>query len=384
MGRVVSLSSHCVALPSVLLPCPKMKRACPITFHSMQWKIKSVSGLVLAGLLILTTWNVTRSDALPQARRAYIRGDLALCLQSALGHLGRQPWSSEAALLAARCLSRLDYAAEAEPYFLRAGRLTLNDLQIRAYGLARGSHPERAIPVYDEILATWPDNMTALRRLAAVELAQNNNKDLLKLAERFSRVSDGTVIGHMLRGVVYHRDHNPQQAVACFERVLELDPQLREMPLSHRLFWSHLTEDLIASGRIDDAGRTLIKAIAQDPDADFMNRLGQVYLLRGALEDAERCFRQAAGSAPYDYRSYLNLSRLALERHHPDEALKYLNQAKVLAPREHSVLSSLASAYQQLGRLGEAEGVQETIAQLRDKPAISSPLANSPWPRYAL
>ena len=121
----------------------------------MRWKNRLLSVLVLVGLLILTTWNVTRSSSLLDARRAEVRGDFVHCLQSALDHLNRQPWSGEAALLAARCLSRLDYAAEAEPYFERAGHLSLNDLQIRANGLARGSHPEQAIPVYNEIALAY-------------------------------------------------------------------------------------------------------------------------------------------------------------------------------------------------------------------------------------
>jgi tetratricopeptide (TPR) repeat protein len=349
-------------------------------FHLKRWKI----AIFLVGSLILTAWNLTRSAALLEARHAYLKGDLALCLRNALDHLGRQPWSSEAALLAASCLSRLDYAGDAEPYFRRAGHLTLNDLQIRAHGLARGSHPEQAIPVYEEILATRPDNMTALRGIAAVELLRNNKEKLLKLAEQFSRLSGGAVIGHMLRGVVYHRDNNPSQAVTCFERVLELDPELLEMPLSRRLFWSHFADDLIAIHRIDDAGRVLTKAVAHGPDADLINRLGRVYLLQGRFEDAERYFRQAAEWSPSDYNSYLNLFDVALRCHRREEALKYLNQARLLAPRESSVLCRLASAYRQLGRPADAACVQELITQLGDQPATSSRLANSPWPRHAL
>ncbi len=73
-------------------------------------------------------------------------------------------------MLAARCLSRLDYSEQAEPYYRRAGRLSLNDQQIRAYCLVRGPHPERAIPAYREILEIDPDNVAAMRRFAAVLL----------------------------------------------------------------------------------------------------------------------------------------------------------------------------------------------------------------------
>jgi tetratricopeptide (TPR) repeat protein len=349
-----------------------------------RWRTTFVFALVLLGLSILTAWNLTRSVALAEAAHAYSRGDLALCLQHALDHLQRQPWNQEAALWVARCLSRLDYTEQAEPFFARAGHLVQSDLQLRAYGLARGPHPERAIPAYDEILARWPDNVTALRRLAAVQLARNNTDELLKLAERLSHISGGEVIGHTLRGVVFHNDINPQRAVASFERVIELDPELREMPLSRGLFWSHLADDLIASGRVDDAKGRLIRALASAPDADLVNRLGRIYFLQGAFDDAERCFRQAGEWNPSDYKPHLDLCKLALQRHQPEEALKYLNQAKVLAPREYSVLYSLASVYRQLGRPADASRVEETLTQLRDKPATSSPPAVTPWPRYAL
>jgi tetratricopeptide (TPR) repeat protein len=124
-----------------------------------------LGGLVLlVGLLALTAWNVTRSAAFAQARQTYARGELVPCLEHALDHLQRRPWSREAALLAARCLSRFDYSDAAEPYYHRAGELDLNDLQTRAYGVVRGNHRQRAIEAYEQILARWPDNVTALRR----------------------------------------------------------------------------------------------------------------------------------------------------------------------------------------------------------------------------
>jgi tetratricopeptide (TPR) repeat protein len=354
-------------------------------FRSRSWWATVAFALVLFGLLILTAWNVTRSDELFEARRAYIRGNLAPCLEHALGHLRRQPWSREAALLAARCLSRLDYAEDAEPYYRRAGQLELNDAQVRAYGLARGPHPEHAIQAYNEILARWPDNVTALRRLAAVLLARNNTEQLLKLADRLGRISSGAVIGQTLRGVVYHNDKNPQQAVAAFVRVLDLDPELREMPLSRGLFWSHLADDLVDCGRFDEAGRYLSQALVGNPDPSLMNRLGHVYFLQGSLNEAERCFRQAVEWDPSGYAPWLELAKLALQRQEQAEALKDLNRAHLLAPQHYSVLYSLALVYRQLGRSVDADRIQETIKRfLHDKPNSSPRPSNTPWPRHTL
>ena len=69
------------------------------------------------------------------------------------------------------------------------------------------------------------------------------------------------MIGQTLKAVVYHNEKNHQQAAAAFEKVLELAPELRGMPLTHNLFWTQFTDDLIASGRLPearDAGRQKI------------------------------------------------------------------------------------------------------------------------------
>jgi tetratricopeptide (TPR) repeat protein len=339
---------------------------------------------MLVGLTGLTAWNLTRSSALDEARRAYARVDLVSSLQHALDHLERRPWSRDAALLAAHCLSRLDYSDEAEAYYRRAGRLSLNDLQIRAYGLARGPHPERAVPAYQEILEREPENITAMSRLAAILLSQNNTAELLALSDRLIQIPAGQVIGLMLRGVVYHNDRNPEQAVAAFERILQLDPELHQMPAARGLFWRHFTDDLAKSGRLADAGRYLAGEVAKTPDSELMNRLGETRFLLGEFDEAERCYRRAAEWDPRSYAPHLQLAKLAIQRRRREEALQHLNQARLLAPRQYGVLYNLASVYRQLGQTEEAERVQETIRQVREDSASTPRPMRGEWPRYAL
>jgi tetratricopeptide (TPR) repeat protein len=190
---------------------PLMTRKLPVAGRSTlvrrSWIFVACLVVVLA-LLSMTAWNLTCSDSLAQARLSYTRGELATGLQQALDHLDRRPWSRDAALLAALCLSRLDYADAAEPYYHRAGHLELSDLQTRAFGLVRGNHRQRAIEAYEEILARWPDNVTALRRLAAVQLSENNTPQLESLADRLIRIPSSAAIGYTLRGVVAHNDKN--------------------------------------------------------------------------------------------------------------------------------------------------------------------------------
>jgi tetratricopeptide (TPR) repeat protein len=339
--------------------------------------------VMLIGMLAVTAWNVTRSDHLSQAQHSYARGELPDCLQHALDHLERCPWSREATLLAARSLSQLDYANAAEVYYQHAGDLDISDAQTRAFGLVRGNQRKQAIEAYERILARWPDNVTALRRLAAVQLSQNDFPQLEALAIRLIQAPGGAAVGYTLRGVVAHSDHNYEGAVDAFEHVLELDPDLRVMPLPRMNFWSHLAEDLIKCGRNEDAGKYLTKVLAETPDASLLNTLGRAYLLQGMLDEAEHCYQQAAEWEPNNYIPHYNLGKIELQRHRPEQAVKHFEVAQKLVSRQGDVLQSLATTYRLLGRPADVAHVQRLIKEVRDRSKVTrSP--KDPWPPYAL
>ena len=188
--------------------------------------------------------------------------------------------------------------------------------------------------------------------------------DLDAIAERLLAIQSGVVIGQTLRATVLHSDLNPQEAAVAFERVLELDPELRQMPLSRRIFWTQFTDDLIASGRIPEARDALKKFLAKSPDAELMDRLGRIYALEGSLDDAQRCFMQAAELDPNEHAPLVGLAKIALQHNDRDLALKYLSQANLLAPREYAVLYSLESVYRQLGYTDQADRIQEDLTHL--------------------
>src|SRR5207253_2432565 len=115
------------------------------------------------------------------------------------------------------------------------------------------------------------------------------------------------------------------------------------------LFWSHLTSDLLASGRPADARRCLARAMETDPDPHLVVTLGRAYDFEGETAEAERCFRRAAELEPNAYAPHLYLGKIELHRGRGDEALKHLKRAYELAPRQYDTLSNLALAYRQLG-----------------------------------
>src|SRR5262245_29267124 len=73
--------------------------------------------LIGSGLLAAFAWSESHPTALAEAEAAYRRNELAVAFRLAEGHLARRPFSRHAALLAARCLSRLARPDQAEPYY---------------------------------------------------------------------------------------------------------------------------------------------------------------------------------------------------------------------------------------------------------------------------
>lgn len=345
----------------------------------------SIRIFIVVTLLVLTGWNVTRSNSLNAAQAAAVKGDRAGCLQHALDHLDRQPWSRSAALLAARSLSQLDFAEKAEPYYNRAGALSLDDLQVRAFGLFRGNRLDDAIRVYDEILTRSPNNVTALRRLAAVQLARNDNDALMALSARLTGLPEGKAIGETLLGVVQHNNKNTEAAAAAFEAVLADDPSLKSMPLPRRLFWTLFCNDLLSVGRIEDACRYLARAVDEIPDAALVDFLGHARELSGDLVEAEQCWRKALEMDPRTYRSIVNLGKLSKQRKQYQEAIDYFLRAEELAPRSYEACYQLALTYHLMGQSANAARYRKKADELREKPSHSVPEpTTSELPAYAL
>jgi tetratricopeptide (TPR) repeat protein len=319
----------------------------------------------------LTAWNATRSAALAEARAAYDRGDLVSALSRALDHLDRRPWSRDAALLAGRCLSEKAYPDLAESYYRKAeaaGPLGLDDLQVRGLGLVRAIRFDQAARVYEEILRRWPNDPTALRRLATIYYTQQRMDQALALAKRLSVVPEGAVPGYALIGTVHHDDAARAEAIAAYEKVLELDPELKSMPLPTAIFWDELTKDLIATGRAPEARRILAAAQARrDDDAELHYVRGTVEEALGAVDTAEMSWLRALEIAPNHLRAWRALGRFELKRGRLDEALRRLTRASELDPNDYETAYSLSLALRRSGRAEEANAVAKRAEELRAK-----------------
>ncbi len=316
-------------------------------------------------------WLGTRFDPLGRAQAAYDRHDYRVALRAARDHLQTWPRDQRAALMSARCLTRLGRVPEAEDYYRRAGALEADDLQSRAYGLVRLNEPTQAAEVYERLLKLRPNEVLALKRLAAVHMGLKQWPKVLALSERLSAIPSEEVAGSTMAGIGHHESKHYSQAIASFERVLQLDPELKVMPLPASLFWNNFALDLMGQGRSSEARAYLSRALTHGDDAGLMELVGLTYHLEGKPEQAERCWRQAVNWDPGNVDAWLELGRLAMNRKQWNEAVSILEPVVARAPEMVEPVYSLSLAYRQLGKTAEAERYRLRADQLRrSKPAV--------------
>lgn len=334
-------------------------------------RVSAVRGLIALGLIALTAWNVTRSDSLTEAVVAEERGDFVQAVRHALDHLDRRPWSRDAARVAARGLSRLAFVDAAKPYFDQGEPLGRDDLLIRAFALLRADRRAESTRLYEEILARWPDDPTALRQLAVVRMIESNLPEAIHLAERLSGVPGHEVVGATMVGSYQHNRQEYEQAVAAFDRVLELDPELRRMPLPKPTFWRYYAVNLLSIGRTDAVRRALGRALHSSGPAEVQNdarlwtMLGHAYHLEGDFASAEATFLWASRLDPKDFDTWNSLGQVLLAQNRPEDALDPLNRALAVEPDSWSAVYSLILANARLGRDDEVARLRALADEIR-------------------
>jgi tetratricopeptide (TPR) repeat protein len=327
-------------------------------------------------------WVMTRFDPFGRAAAAYDRHDYRSALKAAQNHLNWFPSDRRASLVAARCQTRLRRAAEAEECYRRADPLDLEDAQQRALGLLSLNDPVAATAVFEEILARWPRDALALKRLAAVRMGRQQWRDVLKLADRLATIPSEEVAGHTMAAIGHHELKHPELAVIAGQRVLALDPDLQRMPLPRPLFVNNLALDLIALGRTDEARQQLMRALESSRDAGLMELLGLTYFQQGATADAERCWREAENWDPDNADVCLDLGRLALSRKRWDEAVEFLKRAADRSTNAVEPLYNLSQVYRMRGDNETAEHYRRLSESRRQsRPRAAGGTGTEPDPK---
>ncbi len=346
-------------------------------------RLAAIARLVaILGLVALAAWQALRRPARDEARAAFARKDYATALRRALDDLDGHPRSAESAGLAARSLSLLVFADEAEPYYQRAARggpLGLQALRDRAEGLVLSNRRDAAVAACREILDRFGEDPTALRLMSTVRWTQGRFDEAASAAERLSRTAEGQRVGLALLGDIQHEAKHRKEAAAAFEKLLAIDPKLETVKYPIAVFYQGFSEDLVAIGRADRAREILAPAVDRDPEPVLLDALAAVEKTLGRIDEAEALWRRSALGDPGRPNPWFQLGRLALGRRQFADASDALEKADRLEPNRYEIVYNLARAYHGLGRKEDAKLLAARAEGLRGaEPEPSGGMGASP------
>ena len=211
---------------------------------------------------------------------------------------------------------------------------------------ADGAYLDRARKLVDSVLLADPQNYDARRRHMEIEMMMHHFKQVINLARELSaeQSRDTVVLG--LLGDAYMERGDYDAAAETYQKMTDVRPSLASY--NRVAFYRFVTGD--APGAIE-AMRLAIRTGSSEPEnlAWCLADLGNMLLKTGAVDDAERSYREALAIFPGYHIATAGLGRVELSRRHYEIAIQHLLAAKAVAPFPEYT-GALAKLYRKTGK----------------------------------
>ena len=243
------------------------------------------------------------------------------------------------ALLAA---GRRDEAAGVIAQILRSGRIPEALLQSAVVRLERGDFAG-AKREAEEALAGAPDDVRALDLLAAAYSGlKQMDTGIARIREHVAGRPGNAPLRAWVGRLLLSKGRNAE-ARGELEAALAAAPHLTVTAMD-------LADLDSVEGKTDAARQRLTALLPQDQDGSIAARLGDLEHRHGDIQAAIQQYRRAVEINPRYVAALNNLAYLLADAAgKPDEALRYAQQAKDLAPDDPAVHDTLAWTYYQKG-----------------------------------
>jgi predicted O-linked N-acetylglucosamine transferase (SPINDLY family) len=224
----------------------------------------------------------------------------------------------------------------------------ITGLAARARALHRRGQVTEAHALYRKLLENCPGHFEALYMLGVCE-RQRGNFDAAERLQRLALlINPGSPAAHCELGLTLQDLNRPVEALACFDRVVELKPDFTELPYKRG-------NALLASGRLDDAIGSFDQMIALDPShVSAWNNRGNALRQRGQLEQAIASYDQALTRKPAHISALINRGATLVERRQARQGMADFDRSLALDPDNSVAWAHKAQASRILGNLEDA------------------------------
>jgi tetratricopeptide (TPR) repeat protein len=331
-------------------------------------------GLTLGGRHLWAYWHYR------EAQKAMGLRDFAVAQQHFVQCLKVWSSSSDVHLKAARAARKAGDFEETERLLGRcidlggdAEAIYLEQLLVQ---VQRGRLSEAGPQLVDRVLQNDPDSVAILEVLTLAYIQTYQLHIALECLKRWLEREPDRLEAWLLRGYLYERLQNNPEALASYQRAVELDPDNDDARLQLAGQLAHTTDVKAALAEFEYLRQK------QGDTPPVLKGLAYCRRMMDQPDEARRLLESVLNEHPRDWRALAERGRLALEYESAPEAEKWLRQAAAVAPHESDVIYSLCQCLRRLGKDQEAaevlakhERVEQDLAHMAD---LSSDIARTP------
>ena len=207
---------------------------------------------------------------------------------------------------------------------------------------------EQAEALYREVLQLEPNNADALHLLGVIANQRGQNEIAVDLIEKAIKVNQAVPFYHYNAGNAYSALNKFEEAVACYQRALLLNPDYYEA-------LNNLGNALKGQGKLEEAITCYQRVLSLNPDYyEAFNNLGNALKDQGKLEEAMACHQRAIALKPDFYKAHTNLGVVLHDQGKMEEAIACYQHALTLNPDYYEALINLGNALREQGKFKEA------------------------------
>ena len=224
----------------------------------------------------------------------------------------------------------------------------IESLLREAIDLNRRGLLAQATKKYEQVLRDNPGNIDALYSLARIACQEGRFADGIELVDSLLSIDRGHARSHLLRGMVFKRLGNLDEALASFDRAIAHGPDLAEAHGSR-------ADTLVELGRRREALESYDLAIDLKPDSveNWCNR-GAASLELRLYEEAIACFDRAISLSPNFAGAHFNRGNALSHLGRNSEAISAYDCALKFVQDQPDWLIARADTLRRAGRHQEA------------------------------
>ena len=218
----------------------------------------------------------------------------------------------------------------------------------------------RAVEIDPGYARAYAGMASSISRLWGMYNVPTVADELLAITDKALALDPNLSEAHAARGEALANSDRRSEAAAAFERALELDPNSFDASLSYARF-------CVTEGEPEKAIELYLRALEIQPDDSQAPMLLQiVYRSVGRVEESERYARLGLKRAEEQLKLHPENSRPAqlgaatlASLGEKEQALKWLERAKLIDPDDNNARYNAACTYAQLGELDQAVDMLE-------------------------